>query len=215
MKTLLCVGLFAVIAGVWNAAAQGTVNFANGAAGVNAPVQPILNGAPVEGADWRAELLIVKADGSSKLIGQPATFEYAELAGYFFGGSVIVPRVEPGTTATFQIRVSDALGTVERFSNPVTVTLGGVKTPPPNLIGLENWASKALTMLPQLAISIAQQTVSRSWSKDLLNAILEFTESLAKPNWVSATEAPQTTGEKLTLTFNMPSFQRYYRLRLP
>lgn len=84
--------------------------------------------------------------------------------------------------------------------------------PPPNLVGLESWGPNAAT--PELSISLAQSSVLLSWPKDFPNAALEFTDSLASPNWTAATATPQADGVRLTVTVPVALSQRFYRLRL-
>jgi hypothetical protein len=196
----------------WRAAAQGTVNFANGAAGVNAPV--ILSGAasPPEAFRWQAELLLVGADGRTKRVGEPALLQGDALAGYFFGGSVSVTGVGAGAEATFRIRAFDTLGTGEAISNPIKVMLGGGKMPPPNLVGLQSWGPNIPT--PYLKIAIAPSSVTLSWSKEFPNAALEFADSLANPNWNQTLESPRTEGDRFVITMPATDSERYFRLRL-
>lgn len=210
MKTSILAVLLTVI--TWRATAQGTVNFANGAAGVNAPVKIAGVGQPREGTEWQAELLLLGNGGATQRIGDPAPLQTDALTGYFFGGAVSVPGLEPGANATFRVRAFDVNGTEEAFSNPVTVTLGGDKTPPPNLIGLESWGVIGTT--PELSITVAQKSVVLTWSKDFPNAAVEIADNLANPNWNSATETPQATGNTFTLTLPIAASERYFRLRL-
>jgi hypothetical protein len=210
MKPLFLTALIAL--STWRAEAQGTVNFANGAADVNAPVDLAGAGEAPEGPQWQAELLLVNADGSAKRIGQAVPLQSGNLAGYFFAGLVVVPGVEAGARATFQVRAFDSAGTNERSSNPVTLTLGGGKMPPPNLVGLTTWTLNPLNT--NLKITVVQKSVKLSWSSDLPIASLEFTDSLTNPNWSPATETPATVGTSLIVTIPVAAPERYYRLRL-
>lgn len=205
----LFAGLIAIV--TWRADAQGTVNFANGAAGVNVPVELAVIGEPLEGPRWQAELLLVSSGGSAQRIGEPVSFHTADLAGYFFGGLATVPGVEAGASATFQVRVSDTNGTAVAISNPVTVTLGGGKMPPPNLVGLDRWNLQAAT--PEWKITLSQKSVALSWPKDFPNAALEFTDRLTSPNWRTVTEAREIEGTSLSVTLPVAVSERYYRLR--
>lgn len=210
MKTWLWLGISAFT--TWQAAAQGTVNFANAAAGVNARVVLADGGAIAEGPQWQAELLLVTLDGSSQRVGAPVPLQSADLAGYFFGGSMVVPGIGAGSDATLRVRAFDTIGKAEVFSNPVKVTLGGGKMPPPNLVGLGSWGIHAVTS--ELKIALTPGSVTLSWSKDLTNAALEFSDSLTRPNWTSATETPQEDGSILRVTVPVALSERYYRLRL-
>lgn len=208
MKTSLIAGLFALV--TWQVAGQGTVNFANGAAGVDAPV--LLANAALEGPEWQAELLLVSRGGALQRIGQPVFLETLDLAGYFFGGLVVVPGVEAGSEATLKVRAFSTAGNGEVYSNAVKITLGGGIVPPPNLVGLETWGINAAT--PELAISLSQTAVTLSWPKEFPNAALEFTENLASSNWSAAPATPQNDGTRLTVTVPVATAQRFYRLRL-
>ena len=210
MKASSIAALLAIA--TWRAAAQGTVNFANGAAGVNAPVKLTTVGEPPEGPRWRAELLLVTGGGGVQRIGEPVPLQTADLAGYFFGGLVTVPGIGAGARATFEVRVVDTDGTASAISNPVTVTLGGGKMPPPNLVGLESWSLKAAT--PELTITFFQKSVTLSWRTAFPNAVLEFTDSLTSPNWRAVSETPQSDGASLSVAVSVAASERYYRLRL-
>lgn len=208
MKTALCAGLLGLV--TWQTAGQGTVNFANDAAGVNAPV--LLANAALEGPEWQAELLLVSRGGALQRVGQPVFLETFNLAGYFFGGLAVVPGVEAGSEATLKVRAFSTAGNGEVYSNAVKITLGGGIMPPPNLVGLETWGPNAAT--PELAIAVSQTAVTLSWPKDFPNATAEFTENLASPNWSATAATPQNDGTRITVTLPMATAQKFYRLRL-
>jgi hypothetical protein len=98
-----------------SAMAQGTLNFANGGAGVNAPVSDINGGALLSGAGFTAQLFAGTAgtawDSLTGLTTSP--FATGASSGYFFGGSAAVPGVAAGSSAAYQVRVwnSSAFGT--------------------------------------------------------------------------------------------------------
>jgi len=90
-----------------SAMAQGTLNFANGGAGVNAPVSDI-NGSPLlSGAGFTAQLFAgTTGTAWDSLTGlATAPFATGASAGYFFGGSAAVPGVAAGSSAAYQVRV--------------------------------------------------------------------------------------------------------------
>lgn len=92
---------------------QGTVNFANIGEGVNAP---ITYGGIYLGAGFTAQLQF--PDGTN--IGDPAPF----LAnGLFSGGSRTVPGIAGGETATLQIFISNADGSLTVTLPAMSVTL--------------------------------------------------------------------------------------------
>src|SRR5438094_45776 len=101
---------------------QGTVNFANGAAGVNSPVTILPGPTPVEGPDWQAELLMAEANGNWLRIGQPVPFLTHSVAGYFLGGLVMVPGTDASHQVTFRVRAFNTNSSLGAFSNPITVT---------------------------------------------------------------------------------------------
>jgi hypothetical protein len=141
--------------------AQGTVNFANGAAGVNAPINVDVPGgspAPVSTANgpWLAMLYAGPAgtlEGaltSTIVSGSPSAL--GTTPGYVLGGARTITGIPSGTAAVLQIRAwrSDLGGTYEAAlaaqggnyvgrSAPITVTLGGGPTPTPNMTGLASF----------------------------------------------------------------------------
>jgi hypothetical protein len=154
MRTNILIAM-ACLAGIHFCQAQGTVNFANLGPGLNAPVYDG-NGNPAA-AGWLAQLLLGTGGGSLTAVGAPANIGSAA-PGYFNGGVVTVNQVAPGALATFQVFAWDGAsgattyaaglaawnaGTIwGGYSNPVTVTMGGVGTPPSPpalLIGLQPW----------------------------------------------------------------------------
>lgn len=143
---------------------QGTINFANGGAGVNAPVYyyggPRL-ASPANG-NWLAMLYAGPAGtpwyelSSTIVSGSSVTFS-ASNPGYIFGGARTIAGVPSGSAATLQIRVwrAEHGATWEEAwryaefnttfnmpfiiggaSPPITVTLGGGPSPTPNMVGL-------------------------------------------------------------------------------
>jgi hypothetical protein len=163
MKKLLLLAML-VLSGV-AAFAQGTVNFANGASGVNAPITNGVSLARSANTDadriWVA-LYIGAANtadattlttngfqGGSMLVG-------ATSAGYFLGGSRTNDLFAGGTQVTLQVRAwfASAGATYEAArganpsltgpgfaaSNPIQVTLASGLTTPPNLVGLAGFA---------------------------------------------------------------------------
>lgn len=198
---------------VWRVSGQGTINFANGAAGVNAPVKLEGSGQPLEGAGWKAELLLVSRDGSSKRMGEPVPFQTGAVAGYFLGGLTVVSGVEAGASATFRVRAFDAGGTAEAASNPVTVMLGGEKMPPPNLVGLQSWTVRGVPK-PALQISRSTDGIKLSWVKEITAVAIESADSVAQTNWMKVATPPVLMGEEWTVAVSADGSARYYRLRL-
>src|SRR2546425_3972392 len=81
---------------------QGTVNFANGAAGVNAPVTTAPGATPVAGPDWQAEVWMLETNGNWLRVSQPVPFLGQAVGGDVLGGLVTGP-VEAGPQATLRV----------------------------------------------------------------------------------------------------------------
>lgn len=158
MKKLLI--LTVTLVATIGALAQGTVNFSNGAAGVNAPIRDA-SGALLSGATYIAQLWAGPNATSLAPITPTVTFGTGATAGYFFGGQRIIPTVATGSQAYFQVRVwqasagsdwataSVAVG-AQVGGNTVTLNgaalgpyqsaaLGGGALTPPNLVGLQSF----------------------------------------------------------------------------
>ena len=135
---------------------QGTVDFANFTAQVNAPIFLADGVTRLSGPAWMAILL---AGASQSSLGQIATTTLltGAGAGYFNGGSQTIATVTPGGTAycqvgywdstlngtttgaTFQQAVNSGLANVWGQSSKFPVQTGGVGTPPSSpapLLGL-------------------------------------------------------------------------------
>jgi len=146
--------------------AQGTFNFSNGAAGVNAPVTLQATGAnvPIGAAYWVQAFAgaVGTAADSLTAIGSPIHFSLS--AGYFFGGATAVPGIAGGTAALIQVRAWDAvlgatapaLGSAgSGASNLVTVNLVTSPTPENNLVGLTGFAITPVPEPSVIALAIA------------------------------------------------------------
>jgi len=113
MKRLLSLAC-ALVAGV-SAFAQGTINFNNGAAGVNAPISAVYSTTKLAGAGFIAQLYAGAAGtawNSLTAITPTATFGTGVSAGYLTSasgaGSRTITGVPTGSTAAFQFRVWSA-----------------------------------------------------------------------------------------------------------
>jgi len=87
--------------------AQGTINFSNGAAGVNAPFYN-LDVTRLSGTGFIAGLFAGPSGtvwSSLTLVAPTTTFATGTSAGYFFGGSHTIPGVPEGSVAAYQVRV--------------------------------------------------------------------------------------------------------------
>jgi len=131
---------------------QGTVNFANIGATLDAPVLN-LTGAKASGSKYKVELLAGSTATSLTVVGSTALSDNASAAGYFLGGTVTIAGQAPGTKPFLQVRAFDSTGGAT-FANAAirgesTIFalgsaggLGGVGTPPStpsDLIGLTSF----------------------------------------------------------------------------
>lgn len=114
MKKLIATSIVCLLAGVV-ANAQGTVNFANIGAGVNAPVHLSDGVTKLNGANYQAILLAGASAGALTQVGTATPFLSGGNAGYFNGGPVTINSVTPGSTGFFEIIAWDS-------------TLGGTTT---------------------------------------------------------------------------------------
>jgi len=147
--------------------AQGTINFANLAAGVNAPITDIDGTTKLAGTGFLVQLFAGPQATSLTAIGTPAHFGTGATAGYFLtstgGGSVTIPGVTAGSSAWALVRAWDATaGATWDVVNTATAKwgvsnggvpfatqpLGGGALPPPNLVGLNSFS---LTQVPEPA----------------------------------------------------------------
>ena len=139
-----------VLAGL-SAWAQGTVNFANFAAGVDAPVTISATGVRVTGPAYASQLFFGPTTAGNNIsaytpVAGTVNFQSGAGAGYFLGGNKVIPGF--GTGASVKLIVAAfstangadylsarATGTTG-ISLPVTVSLGGGVVAPPNMTGL-------------------------------------------------------------------------------
>lgn len=133
---------------------QGTVNFANVGAGVNAPVREDNGTTLLAGVAYQAVLYF--ALGADQPLGnlqpllstQTAFSAVAAQAGYFLGGAKGVTGTASGDTITVQIRAwrasdgasydvaANTVGAHVGKGNLINVKLGGGATPTPNMVGI-------------------------------------------------------------------------------
>jgi len=153
------------------ALAQGTINFANGAPGVNAPITDA-SGALAAGTGFVAQLWAGATAGSLTAVSPTATFATGASAGYFFGGSRTIPGVATGSSAFIQVRVwssgfADWASAFAAYTanNPAaqiggdlvpawaSPNLGGGPTPPANLIGMQSFNLRAVPEPSTIALA--------------------------------------------------------------
>jgi hypothetical protein len=191
--------------------AQGTLNFANAAKGVNARVTHAADGSPVGGSGWQAELLRVVGDINEK-VGEPVPFGTGETAGYFFGGAVTIAGVSGGEDATFRIRAFETSTGTFALSAPVTIRLGGGMIPPANFDGLQSWTVASIR--PILGIEKTANGIILRWSREFGTAVVETTGSLIASAWTLVPGQPSLLGDEWELKILSSNDERYFRLRL-
>jgi MYXO-CTERM domain-containing protein len=154
MKKVLLIA--AILVSAVGAFAQGTVNFATAATGVNAPARDTTSGSPgvlASGSAYAAQLYVGPAGAAATSLttngvsGTIATFGTGGLAGYVTGGSRSIEGFAGGTTITAQVRAwATATGsswetaTTRGESITVQVTLASGNNQPPNLVGLQAYS---------------------------------------------------------------------------
>jgi hypothetical protein len=194
------------------AAELGTVNFSNGAAGVDAPVthpNEIVNG-----REWSVDMLRLVTTNIQGVVrsnwvggfGLSASFTTNPPAGYFFGGRTAIPNTLPGETATLKVRVW-RYGTRVAEWEPITLTLGGGKIPPANLIGLQ-----PMRVPPADLLSIAkiESGVALSWPSEFGGLQLQMSSELS--GWQRAAEGRTTNGAAIIAPTGAEVSRRFFRL---
>jgi hypothetical protein len=193
--------------------AEGTLNFANGAAGVNAPVTDS-GGSRLSGPDWSATLLHLREEGEPVPVAGPVALGEGDLAGYFLGGTVVLEEASPRSKATFQVRISDASGTAKAVSDSVTIELGGDLYPPANLVGLNpiEVAGEAQSEL-ELRVNPLAEHIELAWPAEHSGAQLESTDTLKPPQWAPVETDASLNGGFRVLDLPANEERQFYRLR--
>ena len=184
-------------------ASEGTVNFTSAGAGVNAPVFNNLTGARVTAADGLLAGLYYAADGETNeglySYASSAGFAPGAAAGYFVGGTRVLPGTTPDTYAMAQVRVwetnygasyeaavtapaQNGRKAIVGKSNVVRVQLGGAARPPNGLVGLQGFWVDIVGGGPLLSIN---DIIVAEGSNGVVSAV--FTVSLAGPQTQSVT----------------------------
>jgi hypothetical protein len=189
-------------------AGVGAVNFANGAAGVNAPIRFSNNTRPT-GPEWRAELWMRQGDNTFVKV-KEVPFEAESLAGYFFGGAVPIAGSSPGDTATFKVRMKSVTKNFFADSEAVTVTLGGGKVPPANLLGLT--AMEVPSPLELSIRTISSSELEISWADDIVSRVLE-SSTVPTGGWQVVTESQSTNGSSIFVKVPIINQVEIFRLR--
>jgi hypothetical protein len=188
-------------------AVRGTINFANGAAQVNAPIVFAETGWGISGPDWRVELLLQTSSNLVSIAG-PIGLESGSLAGYFFAGSIPVPGMTSGESAMFKIRVQNVATQFSAESDPVDVTLGGGTVPPANLIGL-----KGLQIPGPVSLSITKSGTNLilSWPISAFDMKLQVSDEFP-PTWRSAASVKSTNESSVWMTVDLRTSSQFFRL---
>ena len=206
--------------------AQGQVDFANLAPGLNAPVSDASGNRIFGPSQYVADLFWSTNINASMDSLTPAgdktpfasTNNYG--AGYFFGGAITFYSV-PGAQILVQVRVWDTTygstyyeardnGGEFGFSDPFFV----VPNPPPGtpsfLYGLQSFQ---LQRLPRLAVSPATtNTILLSWPVEVTTYAVQQSHDLSPTNWVTLTNTPVVVGSQNEITLPNPPGRMFYRL---
>jgi len=152
-KLLLLSGLIIAALGAYG---QGTVNFANGAAGVDAPITNgmVTPSVRASGPTFQAQLYVGPAGSTQAALttngvsGVSAPLQTGASAGYFFGGARDIQGFAAGTVVTLQVRAwATSAGSSWETAGPlgrgqgnlVQVSLGGGPIPTPNMTGIQGF----------------------------------------------------------------------------
>jgi hypothetical protein len=86
-------------------------------------------------------------------------------------------------------------------------------------LGLTNSASVTITVLrqlpPALAIQLTGSQVLLSWPSSVTNYLLESATSLSPAAWSTVTNAPAAADITQTVSLNLSTTNRFFRLRMP
>ncbi len=153
MKKLI-LSVACVLAAV-SAYAQGTVNFSNVGAGLNAPVFDVGGVTKLTGSGFLAQLYVGSSTSEASLAAVAGTTPFLASGGFFTGGTKTLAQA-PGSRPFFQVRAWEASGgatydaalTAGAKAGKSTVfqigaDLGGVgspATPPATLLGLTSFS---------------------------------------------------------------------------
>ena len=202
------------------AVAQGQVDFANSAAGLNAPVSDA-SGKPISGGSYVADLFWTTSTNAPMDSLTPAGHNTPFLGGgYFLGGTITFPG-ETIVRLLVQVRVWDTTygstyyqardnGGEFGFSNSFFV----VPDPPPGtpsvLYGLQSFQ---LQRLPHLTVSPATtNAILLSWPLEVTTYAVQQSLDLSPTNWVTLTNTPLVVGSQNEVTVPNPPARMFYRL---
>jgi hypothetical protein len=181
---------------------QGALNFSNGAAGVDAPIQT----AGLMSSNLTAELLLI-SNGAQALITNGVKFEEGDLSGYFFGGAVLVSNAAPRAVVTLQVQVRRG-SSIVATSDLLDVRLGGDIYPPSNLLGLR-FNQEAGS--PKIDAQLEDDQIALSWDARFTGFHIETLNELGAV-W-TVLDLP-TVLQNGTFVVSVPTSigQQYFRL---
>jgi len=220
--------LFCILALITDslAEAQGGINFANAAGGVNAPISDA-SGKRILGPSPYVADLFWNSDTNAPMdrftaVGVDTGFSSLTNngGGYFFGGIVTLPVAQVPVLA--QVRVWDTnygptysqardRGGEFGFSNIITVTPSippGGQTP---LTGLQPFQ---LQRLPHLSACLTTtNTLLLSWATEQTAYVIQQNPDLSPSNWMTVSSMPLTVGQQQQVVVPVPpSGRMFYRL---
>jgi len=210
--------------------AQGTLNFANYGAGVDAPVIN-WDGTRLAGwlfvADlWWAPGLVTDPKQLIEL-GQPVVFL---TNGYFLGGTRTIPGAGQGTVITVQIRAFGGTPGCppicfdcycptfqQGYSDLFQVTLTTPPNPPASLNGMAPFSLSPPTTYsaPQFILNaITGDKLVLAWAPSAVatNFVLQQNADLTTTNWVTLTQRPVLVGPQFQVEMPKPAGTMFYRL---
>ncbi len=221
MKTALITSII-LFTRIYATYAQGSINFANLAAGVNAPVTNAAGNLIVGPNPYVADLFWSDNTNASlddlMATGLTAVFS-TNYPGYFFGGVRTFPGIP---TILVQVRVWDSSygqtyfqardnGGEFGFSNPFLIVTSAPPGTPTNLTPLEGFQ---LQRLPLLAATLTRtNTIVFSWPVEQTAYAVQQNPDLSPNNWVTLPNTPVTVGQQQQVIVPVPSSGRiFYRL---
>jgi hypothetical protein len=183
---------------------QGTVNFSNGAAGLDAPIQT----AALISSNLTAELLLI-SNGATSVITSGVKFEEGDLSGYFFGGAVSISSAASRAVVTLEVQVRDGTNIVAT-SDPLDIQLGGDIYPPSNLVGLR-FNQEAVS--PTIHAQLEADQIALSWDARFTGFHVETLNGLGGV-WTILNLTPVLQNGMFVVSVPTSGGQQYFRLAL-
>lgn len=165
MKKLIVAAAVGLTA--FGALAQGYFNFGNRVtiAGIDAKVFAPDGTTPLDGTAYMAQCYVGTDAGSLAPVGAALPFRTGGAAGYITSTIVTIPTIAANTVVTVEMRAweaaagtsweaAQAAGGMFGSSNPITLTLAGAPTPPPDMVGLQSFSLQAIPEPSTLALGM-------------------------------------------------------------